>query len=179
MGATTVRRCILQTIIAINAEFQKKVLPKHITSSWKNIAKDFLNRWNFPNCLGAVDGKHVEMFCPRKSGSLFFNYKRSFSINLMAVVDARYRFIMIDIGSYGSNADSAIFSNCFFGNNFISKSGVLKVPEDKNLPGTQTCVPHVLVGDEAFGLKTNLLTPYGGQNLTNRQRIFNYRYRII
>ena len=46
---------------------------------------------------------------PAKSGSLFFNYKQSFSINLMALADANYRFIFVDIGQYGSNADGPVF----------------------------------------------------------------------
>lgn len=32
-----------------------------------------------------------------------------------------------------------------------------------------------LVGDDAFALKTHLLKPYGGTNLTKAQKIFNYR----
>jgi len=42
---------------------------------------DFNALWNFPNCCGAIDGKHVIIRCPEKSSSEFFNYKKSFSIN--------------------------------------------------------------------------------------------------
>lgn len=36
-------------------------------------------------------------------------------------------------------------------------------------------LPYVLVSDRAFSLATNLLIPYGGKNLSIKNRVFNYR----
>ena len=36
---------------------------------WQRIEKEFYELWNFPNCLGAADGKHVVITAPAKSGS--------------------------------------------------------------------------------------------------------------
>ena len=84
-------------------------LPEPKKEDWKNIAEGFYQRWNFPNCMGALDRKPVVVQAPAKSGSLYFNYKGTFSVNLMALIDANYKFTYIDIGDYGSNVDGSVF----------------------------------------------------------------------
>ena len=42
---------------------------------WKEVAVTFSSRWNYHNCLGAVDGKHIAMKKPPNAGSYYYNYK--------------------------------------------------------------------------------------------------------
>ena len=42
---------------------------------WLSIADNYNSKWQFPNCLGALDGKHIVMKAPFNSGTMYFNYK--------------------------------------------------------------------------------------------------------
>lgn len=63
-----------QVCDAIVAEFKDEFMT-FSNENWLKVANDFNYKWNLPNCLGAIDGKHVAIQCPPKSGSLFYNYK--------------------------------------------------------------------------------------------------------
>ena len=117
---------------------------------WLTIAEDFNDLWDFPHCVGAMDGKHVVMRAPYNSGSIYFNYKGAFSIVLMAVADARYKFIAIDVGAYGRSSDGGVFANSNIGRGLIS--GKLNLPQDRVLDNAQHlgALPYAFVGDEAF-----------------------------
>ena len=75
----------------------------------------------------------------------------------MALVDADFHFIYINIGSYGSNGDSSIFKSSALGQAFAGQ--ILNVPPPKILPGYQEgdALPHCIVADEAFPLQMDLM----------------------
>uniref|UniRef100_UPI0037E704E4 zona pellucida sperm-binding protein 3-like n=1 Tax=Semicossyphus pulcher TaxID=241346 RepID=UPI0037E704E4 len=142
------------------------------TEEWRAIADNFQKLWNFPNCVGAIDRKHVTIQAPGNSGSQFHNYKGSFSVVLLGVVDARYRFRMIDVGAYGKSSDGGTLSSSAFGQ--ALRHDALDVPSDAPLPGAGVATPFVFVGDEGFPLRRNMMRPFPGHNLPPEQRIFNY-----
>ena len=174
VGHSTVGLIIKETCQALWTVLMPKVLKAPSTQQeWKEIAEDFHGVWNFPMCLGAVDGKHVVIQAPKLAGSEYFNYKRTHSIVLMAVCDARYCFTLIDIGNSGRHSDGGVFVNAEFGQRFIH--GDLNMPSNGCLPGTNIVIPYCIVGDAAFPLRHNLMRPYPGRCLPHDKSVFNYR----
>ena len=101
---------------------------------WLAIAKQFEAKWNFGNCLGAIDGKHVVMQAQARSGSYYFNCKKTHSIVLMAIVNSSYEFILIDIGDSGRQSDGGVFANSNLG--YAMDQNLLNIPEPRPLKGT-------------------------------------------
>nr|CAH7719380.1 unnamed protein product [Callosobruchus chinensis] len=126
--------------------------------TWAKSAERFKNDWRFPNCVGSIDGKHVTIKCPSKSGSNYYCYLKKFSVVLMAIVGADYKFICVGIGGYGKNSDSGIFEASNMGRRF--ENGKMNMPNGKSLPGQNDTCPHVLIGDEGFALKPYLMRPF-------------------
>uniref|UniRef100_A0A8C6SPQ9 DDE Tnp4 domain-containing protein n=1 Tax=Neogobius melanostomus TaxID=47308 RepID=A0A8C6SPQ9_9GOBI len=174
LGETTVSQAITDTCAAIIT----RMMPNHMSppkeEDWRSIAERFMAKWNFPHCLGAIDGKHISIQAPPRSGSLYFNYKKHFSIVLMAVVDADYRFRVVQTGDYGRSSDGGVFASSALGRGL--EAGNLSTPADGVLPGAEIEMPYVIVGDAAFPLKTYLMRPFSGRGELNyEKRIFNYR----
>lgn len=151
-------------------------MPTPSENDLKANADKFYKRWNYPNCVGAIDGKHVRIKCPSNSGSAFFNYKDYFSVLMLAVVDADYKFVAIDVGSYGRECDAGIYLKSNFGKQIKEKKN--NIPPPSALPSTETILPHVILGDEAFALHENLMKSYPKDQSTNdkSKTIYNYRH---
>ena len=140
---------------------------------WKSITENFQESWNFPNCIGSLDDKHINLKCPKNSESYYFNYKGTFSIVLMGLVDANYKFLYIDVGCNGRISDGGVFRNCYLSKALEQNS--LNIPSVGELPNDGRKLPYVIAGDDTFPLKTYLMKPYPHQHLSREKRIFNYR----
>ncbi|PIK49296.1 hypothetical protein BSL78_13811 [Apostichopus japonicus] len=114
LGKSTVNSIFKETAAAIWNSLHNVVLKFPTKEDWQRIAREFWSYWNFPVCLGAIDGKHVVVPSPANS-------------------------------------------------------------DPRALPGTDTIVPPVFVGDEAFPLKPNLMRPFPGSNLDHEHKIYTYR----
>ena len=50
-----------------------------LADDWLAISKEFEEVWNIPHLIGVIDGKHVRIQCPKKSGTLI-TITRAFSV---------------------------------------------------------------------------------------------------
>ena len=141
---------------------------------WLEIASKFEERWNYPNCIGAIDGKHIVMQPPPNAGSHYYNYKHTHSIVLMAVAGPDYECIYVDVGTNGRVSDGGVWNKCSLSQ--AIEDGTISLPPPKCLPGGVTKVPHVFVGDDAFALKPHMMKPYPQHGLSADKRIYNYRH---
>lgn len=69
IGASTATEIVNETTKALYEVLAPECLKVPGTHEWRRIAEDFWNRWNFPHCCGAIDGKHIALKCPPKSGN--------------------------------------------------------------------------------------------------------------
>ena len=108
----TISLMIPQVYQAIIDEYTDEVISCPTSQhEWNQVAEHFGSRWNFHHALGAIDGKHIAMKAPKNSGSLYYNYKGLFSIILLALVDADYKFLWVDVGANGSASDAQLFNS--------------------------------------------------------------------
>ena len=98
-----------QVCKAILKEFQQEYLIcLNDPEDWKKIEERFRNRWNVSHGVSALDEKHIAVKKPKKSGSEYFNY-RGYAVARLALVDADYKFLWVNVGASGSSSNAQIF----------------------------------------------------------------------
>ena len=109
LGISTIHYIIKKDREAIWKTLAPFHMPVPTTEMLLATSNEFYQKWNFPNCVGSLMEKKIRLKCPSNSGSMYYNYKHYYSIVLQGLVDARYRFIAIDVGAYGKQSDGGIF----------------------------------------------------------------------
>ncbi|CAH1963012.1 unnamed protein product [Acanthoscelides obtectus] len=78
------RTAVANIVIEVCKAIWKKLHNKHMkfpsTEDFKAIAASYSEKGKFPHCCGSIDGKHIRVKKPRKSGSMFYNYKGFFQL---------------------------------------------------------------------------------------------------
>ncbi|XP_052218151.1 uncharacterized protein LOC127835753 [Dreissena polymorpha] len=111
-GISTISELIQEVCTAIVQAYKDEVFnPPTIPEAWRHLVQQFEQRWNFPHAVGALDEKHIAIKKTANTGKIYPNYKGFFSIPMLALVDAEYKIIWIELGGKGHMSDSQIFTN--------------------------------------------------------------------
>jgi hypothetical protein len=174
VARNTISLFVPEVCRAIREVLKREVIKCPTTpEEWRPISEDFERRANVSHAVAALDGKHVAVRCPPNTGTLYHNYKGFFSVVLLALVDANYKFLWIDTGGLGSQSDCQIFNASELKE--ALESGDIGFPDPDPLPNDDRDLPYFILGDDAFGLRKYLMKPYSQRGLTRDQRIYNYR----
>ena len=133
-----------------------------VSNLWKKIVvfpkseKEFLNSinvmenlWQFPTAFGGIDGCHIPLKCPHGSNEArkeYYNFKKFYSVVMMRIVGADYRFLWASAGLPGSVNDACSFQACKLYQNISNGE---KLPEIyKTIKDIQ--IPPLILGDPSF-----------------------------
>ena len=99
LGKSTTCLILRETCEALwNSLMPQYVKSPSTETEWKGVSNQFECLWNFPYCVGAINGKHIVIQASSNCDSTYFNYKGTHSVVLMAVCDAHYQFIWYMLG---------------------------------------------------------------------------------
>jgi hypothetical protein len=93
---------VLQGVLSLSHEFIKLTHPVVVQPEdpkWK---------W-FDDCLGALDGTHIDVFVPLVDHGRYRNRKQQITTNVLRVCDQHIRFVYVLAGWEGSASDSRVF----------------------------------------------------------------------
>ena len=68
-------------------------------------------KWNFPQCIGAIDAAHLPIISPKENVLDYYNRKGYHSVILQALVDHVYKFLDFCVGWPGSVHDARVLAN--------------------------------------------------------------------
>lgn len=91
----------------------------------------------------------------------------------MAIVDANYNFVYVNIGAKGSSSDGGVYGATPFYRKLTNNQ--LHLPDAEPLRNRQKPMPYFIVADDAFPIGQHLMKPYPKRNLSIIERAFNYR----
>ena len=126
---------------------------------FKRIINGFQRKWNFPQCLGAIDGTHIPIKAPLVHHADYHNRKCFHSVILQGVCDSQCCFTDVFAGWPGRAHDSRVFGRSQIGN--LITEGRL-IPDDSNLRRVidNHVIEPFLIGDPAYPISKHLMKNY-------------------
>lgn len=172
-----VARCTVCVIVHETVDaIVSKLLTTYITfptgQALVKVVQGFDEKWNLPQCAGAIDGSHIPVKAPLLNHTDYYNRKGWYSVIIQAVVDCNYLFRDVYVGWPGSVHDARVFANSTLYQKATDK--LVLQGNARELNGKT--VPIYLAGDSGYPLLPWLIKPFCHNSaLTAKQKHFNYR----
>lgn len=177
LGTATIQGIVNKVCEAIVENLWSSSVSVHFPTSEEQVTEkivDMEERWQFPCCWAALDGCHIPIKCPAGGGEAakeYHNFKNFYSIVLMGLIDAKYRFVWASAGFPGNTHDSMILQATQLWKDINGSDAIPAI--SKKIGKVQ--VGPLVVADSAFPFSTWLMKPYTCAILTPEERYFNYR----
>lgn len=116
-----------------------------------------------------MSAQHICSFVADFAADTGFTFTSRYSVILLALVDHRYMFRYVNIGSPGRCHDSHVYhqsglSRVIAGPTFRKPTALI----------SSVAVPPVILCDQAFPLTPNLMKPFASASISAEQKNFNY-----
>lgn len=128
------------------------------TAAELQLNAQLFSKYGFPNVYGALDGSSINVVVPAQSKGDYTGRKNCTALNVTVLCNAEKKFLNAMTGYSARCHDSHIFQ--------CSRLGALTY--NGHIPRQ-----YHIVADAAYGLHTNIMVPYSGNDLNPAQERYN------
>eukprot|EP01018_Ginkgo_biloba_P036428 Gb_18442 [translate_table: standard] len=167
-GKSTVIKMVKKIVLSLKKRAGNLIQWATDLNSLHQIKEGFRLKQGFPNCCGAIDATHIEMYY--ESLVDWYDREHNYSMIVQAIIDSNMRFLDICTGWPGSLNDTHLLRNSSF---YRLCEGGERL--NGNLVSIGTIdMREYIVGDGGYPLLPWLIIPFSGV-VTNAQKLFNFK----
>ena len=168
---------VSKVIFRVTSVILKKLVPKYIVlpktkEEVEEHARNFYNRYDFPQCFGAANGTRIKIKGTVDNPTDYVNKKGNFALNCRGTVGYNYCFIDVLIKWRGSVHDTRMFGNSAL--NGMFRDGTIPKCERIIVEG-EPAIPVCILGDPAYPLLPFLMKEFSKGGKNSSERFFGQR----